>query len=207
VSQRLIQAVHRGLRRGTARRGSEYVSLVEHEVKGQRAGVQIRLALEADADRVAALGARLFEQTFADDNSVEDMRLHLEETFSTERQAEELVDPDRMTWLADIDGVDVGFAMVRRGVGADGVSADRPAEVQRIYVDRAAHGSGIGHRLMGTCVDQAAQWGADVLWLGVWERNQRAISFYERAGFVTVGSHTFTLGTDPQRDIVMALTL
>ena len=39
------------------------------------------------------------------------------------------------------------------------------------------------------------------------ERNPRAISFYEKGGFRTVGSHTFLLGTDEQRDIVMARPL
>jgi len=57
---------------------------------------------------------------------------------------------------------------------------------------------------MDLCVTQARTWDADVLWLGVWERNQRAISFYEKGGFRAVGSHTFLLGTDEQRDIVMA---
>jgi ribosomal protein S18 acetylase RimI-like enzyme len=38
----------------------------------------------------------------------------------------------------------------------------------------------------------------------VWERNPRAIAFYEKLGFAAVGEHEFRLGNDPQRDIVMA---
>ena len=45
------------------------------------------------------------------------------------------------------------------------------------------------------------------LWLGVWERNPRAIAFYRKAGFVEVGSHTFVLGSDPQRDLVLVAPL
>ena len=42
------------------------------------------------------------------------------------------------------------------------------------------------------------------LWLGVWERNVRAQAFYRKQGFTVVGSQIFRLGSDPQRDLVMA---
>ena len=56
-------------------------------------------------------------------------------------------------------------------------------------------------------VDALLERGCDVVWLGVWERNPRAISFYRKVGFAEVGEHVFQLGSDPQRDVVMALTL
>jgi ribosomal protein S18 acetylase RimI-like enzyme len=56
---------------------------------------------------------------------------------------------------------------------------------------------------MSACIEELRQRGSDALWLGVWERNPRAISFYEKFGFVAVGERTFPLGGDPQRDIIM----
>ncbi len=49
--------------------------------------------------------------------------------------------------------------------------------------------------------------GAKTLWLGVWERNDRAHAFYEKCGFADVGEHIFLFGTDPQTDRVMVTTL
>jgi len=46
-----------------------------------------------------------------------------------------------------------------------------------------------------------------VLWLGVWERNARAIAFYRKQGFEVVGEQEFMLGADRQRDLVMARRL
>jgi ribosomal protein S18 acetylase RimI-like enzyme len=60
---------------------------------------------------------------------------------------------------------------------------------------------------MSACVDQARAWGCDVLWLAVWERNPRAIAFYEKSGFDQVGRTTFKLGNDLQFDHVMAKPL
>jgi len=176
--------------------------------EGAPEAVDVRVAGVGDAKLLAELGRRLFEQTFGADNSAGDMHLYVSSAFTHARQLHELADPDRVAWLAVVDGREpVGFAMVRRGSVGDGVAASTPVEVERIYVDSNYHGGGVGRRLMEACAAQAGAWQADVLWLGVWERNPRAISFYEKGGFRTVGSHTFLLGTDEQRDIIMARPL
>jgi ribosomal protein S18 acetylase RimI-like enzyme len=60
---------------------------------------------------------------------------------------------------------------------------------------------------MNASINEAKERGYDSIWLGVWEKNQRAIDFYRRWGFEEVGTHTFKLGTDPQNDFVMELGL
>jgi diamine N-acetyltransferase len=60
---------------------------------------------------------------------------------------------------------------------------------------------------MKACVEQARAWGCDALWLAVWERNPRAIAFYEKSGFRKVGRQTFLLGHDVQHDDVMEQSL
>jgi multidrug efflux pump subunit AcrB len=79
-----------------------------------------------------------------------------------------------------------------------------PIELQRLYVDRSALGRGVGAALMRASLDTARLSGHRTLWLGVWERNTRAISFYEQWQFATVGKHKFSLGSDNQTDLIMA---
>jgi ribosomal protein S18 acetylase RimI-like enzyme len=71
-------------------------------------------------------------------------------------------------------------------------------------VARDCHGKGVAHDLMNACMDEMRFHRSDVVWLGVWERNPRAIAFYKKFGFLEVGVHVFPLGSDPQRDIVMS---
>ncbi|MGH9889736.1 MAG: GNAT family N-acetyltransferase, partial [bacterium] len=174
-----------------------------------RAVVSLRKAREGDALLLSQLGARLFEQAFGSANDPEDMRAHLARVFSVEAQRAELNDGDRAIWIAEDAGrAAVGYAMLRRGITVDGVAGEKPAEVQRIYVERAWHGQGVGEALMRACVEHATNvWHADVIWLGVWEKNPRAIAFYEKAGFHIVGRQTFVLGSDVQQDFVMARPL
>jgi ribosomal protein S18 acetylase RimI-like enzyme len=83
----------------------------------------------------------------------------------------------------------------------------KTAEIARLYADQRWHGRGLGGALMHVCIATARDWGADLLWLGVWERNARAIAFYEKHGFRVIGEQEFQLGADRQRDLVMALNL
>jgi ribosomal protein S18 acetylase RimI-like enzyme len=166
---------------------------------------QIRLATLDDARLLAQIGARLFEQTFADANEPANMRAYLATAFSLECQSAELGDPECVVWIAeDPGGAAVGYAMLRRAAGADGVPELDAAEVQRLYVDKPWHGRGVGEALMSACVDHASHtWHSSVIWLGVWQLNPRAIAFYRKMGFESVGTQTFTLGDDVQRDYVM----
>jgi len=169
----------------------------------------VRIATEADATLLARLGARLFEQAFGAANDAADMAAYVAAAFSPEAIRGVLLDDDAITWIAEDPGhAAIGYAVLRRGSKGDGVTSERAAEVQRIYVERAWHGQGVGEVLMGACVDHATGvWHADVLWLGVWQENPRAIAFYQKSGFRTVGRQTFQLGSDVQHDFVMARQL
>ena len=84
------------------------------------------------------------------------------------------------------------------------MSATRPGEIQRIYVVDEWHGQGVAQALMGACIDELKQRGCDAAWLGVRERNPRAIAFYRKSGFIEVGGYVFRLGEDSQQDVIMA---
>jgi ribosomal protein S18 acetylase RimI-like enzyme len=167
----------------------------------------IRIATAADAAALASLAERTFRDAFGAQNSAADMDLYCGQAFGAETQRREIADPRLTTLLVEEDGALVAFAVLRDGPPHPAVAGATTREVLRFYVDRAHHGSGLAQRLMGEVVERARTAGADVLWLGVFERNPRAIRFYERCGFRQVGEQTFVLGTDPQRDVVMALRL
>jgi ribosomal protein S18 acetylase RimI-like enzyme len=80
-------------------------------------------------------------------------------------------------------------------------------ELRRFYVDRSYQGRGVAQVLMRAAEDAARQLGGRTFWLGVWERNLRAIAFYAKCGFVDTGTQVFVLGSDVQTDRVMAKPL
>jgi ribosomal protein S18 acetylase RimI-like enzyme len=136
-------------------------------------------------------------------NTAEDMRLHCQTSYSEAIQAGEISDSQRITLLSKDKERLVGFAQLRWGAAPDCVAAKSPGEIQRLYVASDWHGKGVAQDLMNACIAEMISRDSDVIWLGVWERNPRAISFYKKSGFVIAGDHLFSLGNDPQRDVIM----
>lgn len=163
----------------------------------------IRHARLRDAGLLAEIGARTFSDTFAADNTPEDMAAYLASAFNPGQQAAELADPQCLFQIAESGGVAVGYAMLRSGNVLDNVTDDNPIELVRLYVSRESLGSGVGAALMQACIAEAKQRGYRMLWLGVWEHNHRAQAFYRKWNFHDVGTHVFQLGDDPQTDILM----
>ena len=163
----------------------------------------IRPATLHDAAALAALGRRTFSDTFAADNTPEDLALFLDATYGEAQQRAELADANLTCLVAEHAGVLAGSALLRRGKAVAAVTDPTAVELQRLYLDRPWFGSGLARALMRECLRIATEAGAGALWLGVWERNARALRFYAAQGFEAVGSQIFTLGTDPQTDIVM----
>ena len=173
-------------------------------VVSQRPPVRIRRATPDDAAALAEFGARTFFETFAADNTPEDMRLHLASAWHPELQRAEIADASLDTLLAcDADGNLAGFAQICTGHPPAGISVRKPLELKRFYVDKPWQGQGLARQLMEAVELQARTRGALELWLGVFERNERAQAFYRKCGFRKVGTQIFVVGTDPQRDHVM----
>ena len=169
----------------------------------QNPEVTIRRASHEDAGLLAQLGARTFAQTFATNNTPEDMAAYIAASFNLEQQMAELADPASSVLIAEIAGVAAGYAKLHAGEPAEGVEGPKPVELVRLYVSREWLGRGVGEALMRACVNEAQQAGHKTIWLGVWERNGRAQAFYCKWNFRTVGEHIFQLGSDSQRDILM----
>ena len=165
-------------------------------------------ATVVDATRLAEFGARTFFESFAADNTEDDMRRHLASAWSPDKQLAEIQDPDIDTLIyADGAGRWQGFAQLRAGKTSDGVPREGSVELWRFYVDKPFHGQGVAAGLMNGVKLRAKRRGATTLWLGVWERNERAKAFYAKHGFRKVGSQVFVVGTDPQTDHVMLCPL
>jgi GNAT superfamily N-acetyltransferase len=156
---------------------------------------------------LAELMAKTFYDTFAKDNTAEDMRVHLETSYSPEIQLAELSSPDHVFLIAEAEGMPVGFAQLILGSVEESIHGSKPAEVRRIYVTKEYIGKGVGKELIQAAIGESKGRGCECLWLGVWEKNPHAIEFYKKWGFREVGSHVFMVGNDPQTDYIMELHL
>lgn len=173
---------------------------------------RIRRASPDDAERLSRFAAESFRDAFGAENTAEDMALYLSTTFTPALQAAEIADAASDILLAERPGDDgalelAGYAHLVQGAPLVAVHAPAPIELKRFYVSRRWHGAGLARHLLDEVVLAARERGARTLWLGVWERNPRAIAFYMKSGFAQIGTQEFLLGRDRQVDRVMTRAL
>ena len=166
--------------------------------------IAIRRATQGDTTLLYELGAETFGETFGAGNTDDDMRLYLQASFAPDIQAMELADPLSVFLIAEVGGLSAGYARLREVRPAVALDATKPIELVRFYARTPWIGRGVGASLMRGALDEAGARGCDVMWLGVWEKNVRAIAFYRKWGFVEFGNQAFQLGNDLQNDLLMA---
>lgn len=164
---------------------------------------EIREATASDSELLARVGAETFYETFVNDNTPEDMAAYLAKSFGPEIQARELADPSQLFLVIASEDDVVGYARLVWGAAPACVAGSRPMDINRFYIRRPWVGVGAAAALMRRCLEESERRESDVIWLGVWEHNDRARAFYRKWGFVDVGSHEFVLGTDIQTDLIM----
>lgn len=169
--------------------------------------VTIRRGTVEDAGLLSELAARTFSETFAADNTPEDLAEYVATSFNVAQLTSELEDPASTFLIAEVDGNAAGYARLHDGEPEKCIEGPNPVELVRLYVLREWLGRGVGEQLMRACLDAARQAGHETIWLGVWGRNGRAQAFYRKWNFRSVGEHVFPLGSDLQRDIVMERAL
>lgn len=165
--------------------------------------VFIRLATTDDAELIADLSRDTFRETFAAENSKEDMNKFLNEQFTKGRLMMEVGEPENIFLLAYVDDEVAGYAKLRDGRKPDELQRDQCMEIARLYVLKDQSGKGVGRQLMNNALDIASELKKNVVWLGVWEKNERAIRFYKHFGFEKFGQWEFLLGDDVQNDWLM----
>lgn len=163
----------------------------------------IRQAVPDNIDTLRQLSIETFTDTYAAFNTEDDMRLHLSREFNREHLLNELQDKQNFYFIAMVDDEAAGYIKLRTEKQPEALQNRSNIELERIYVSKKYHGTGLGKLLIQQCIDTAIENGCDVLWLGVWKQNEKAIQFYKKCDFSIFGEQVFTLGSDPQNDWLM----
>ncbi|WP_304197608.1 GNAT family N-acetyltransferase [Flavobacterium alvei] len=160
-----------------------------------------------DIDQLQKIGKQTFEETFSESNSEVNMKTYLEEGFSIQKLTTELNDKNSEFYFATFENEVIGYLKINFGASQTELKDSKSLEIERIYVSKEFHGKSVGQLLYDKAIQIAKQKNVDYVWLGVWEENPRAISFYKKNGFVEFDKHIFKLGNDEQTDIMMKLKL
>ncbi len=156
-----------------------------------------------DAGTIADLSRKTFYDTFAVHNTEENMILFMNRQFTRDALAAEVGMRDNTFLLAYYNYELAGYVKLRESKGPPELKGFTTLEIARIYVVKSMLGLGVGEELMRQSIEMARKRAKQMVWLAVWEKNERAMRFYTRWGFETFSKQVFVLGTDLQNDWIM----
>lgn len=167
----------------------------------------IRQATYADLCEIQKLAKESFEVTYRETIAPHLLAPYIEKNFSTEQLKSELAD-DNNTFLVSCDGAQIiGYLKLRDGENPDSMANKNPLEIERIYADPTRKRQGIGSTLIGAAVAEAKAKDRDSLWLGVFQKNTSAVSFYQAKGFEIAGTTIFVMDGEEQDDYIMVMDI
>ncbi len=160
-----------------------------------------------DVKKLEQISKQTYFNAFSQENSPENMQAYLDGSLSEEKLLEELKESNSEFYFAEINQRLIGYLKINFDAAQTDLYDHNAMELERIYVIKEFQGKNYGQKLLNKLLGIAKKNEMDYLWLGVWEKNEKAIRFYERNGFSVTGSHPFRMGDEIQTDLIMKLPL
>ena len=158
-----------------------------------------------DLVELKKLSQTTYVDAFSSENSKENMQAYLNTAFNDQKLTAELNEKQSDFYFAKYHAETVGYLKVNFGTAQNDLFDDDAMELERIYVTKEYQGNKIGKKLLASALEIAKKKNVAYLWLGVWEKNERAINFYKKEGFTAFSSHSFKMGNEIQTDLLMKL--
>jgi diamine N-acetyltransferase len=160
-----------------------------------------------DVHKLQEISYETFNDTFKEQNTPENMNAYLEKAFNLKQLKDELSNPSSEFFFVTFNNELAGYLKVNINDAQSEDMGNEALEVERIYIKSNFQKHGLGEYLLNKAVELAKAHNKTKIWLGVWEKNENAIAFYKKMGFVESGSHSFYMGDEEQIDIIMTLAI
>ncbi|MBL7828665.1 MAG: GNAT family N-acetyltransferase [Saprospiraceae bacterium] len=163
--------------------------------------------LQKDLDQLRSFAEFTFRYAYEHMNDPVQFEAYCTEFFSEEQWLKEWQHPDSEFWWIWIKGQLAGYLKLNFDNHQPTLQNLNTIQIERIYVAPDFQSKGVGLQLMEFSEKRGKEKGCAWIWLSVWQKNPRAVRFYERCGYVICGTEIFPVGDDPQLDWVMKKAL
>lgn len=169
--------------------------------------IHIKQCSLEDLQQLQDISYETFDETFREQNSPENMKAYLEKAFNVKQLEKELSNPSSQFYFVYFNNEVAGYLKMNTNEAQTEEMGNDSLEVERIYIKSEFQKHGLGKYLLNKAIEFAIEGNKTKIWLGVWEKNENAIAFYKRMGFVQTGAHSFYMGDEEQTDFIMTKSL
>jgi len=160
-----------------------------------------------DLQVLREISIETFNDTFSNQNSPDNMKAYLDRAFTSKQLEIELANRSSQFYFIWFDEEVAGYLKINVNDAQSEKMGDEFLEIERIYIRNKFQRKGLGKYFIDKAIEIAKEQNQKNIWLGVWEKNENAISFYQKLDFVQTGAHSFYMGDEEQIDIIMTKKL
>jgi ribosomal protein S18 acetylase RimI-like enzyme len=167
--------------------------------------IKIKIATKADIEILAILGRLTWSEShgpYIEDKN--EVLLYLEENFSISQTKQNINNPSQLFYIIYVDNLPAGYAKLVLNTSNKNVTSLNSCQLERIFILNEFIPLKIGQQLLTFVEDQARKLKLNTMWLTVYIKNKRAIRFYERNEFKTVGKLNFVVTGKEYENIVFS---
>lgn len=162
-----------------------------------------KLCDKQDLMELKSISRSTYFHSFIAQNTPENMKMYLDAAFSKETLSTEINNKESEFYFVYMMNVIVGYFKINWGAAQKDIGDPAASEIERIYVLKEFQRKKLGQQMLAKAMKISRDKGLKYIWVGVWEKNIKAIRFYERNSFEQFGEHDFMLGKERQTDLLM----
>ena len=155
--------------------------------------ILIRQANEDDADLLTPIALTTFLESHGHSAPPEDIRSYTSEKYKYETLYNELKDRKNIYHIIYQNEKAAGFSKIIYDHPFEKSPVTNITKLERIYLLKEFYGTRLAQKLFGHILELVKHKKQAGIWLYVWKDNPRAFHFYEKNGFVIIGSHDFDI--------------
>ena len=169
--------------------------------------VSLRRLTSADASLLSVIGGKSLLESHGHSAPAQVMQQYVNRSFSEEACKAELLNENNIFSAVFYNGEPAGYSKIVFRYPHSAVPFTAVTKMERLYLLKEFYALKLGKQLMQEAIDVSKADGEKGMWLNVWKKNERAIRFYEKQGFIIVGESEFVLtDTHANPNWVMLLT-
>lgn len=168
--------------------------------------IDYRKAILTDAKQLSILYTQVYLHAYAIKGISDEFVNAVDDQFKIPQIEADILGDNCSVWMATCEDNPIGVLKIKFDEKCPCQSFNAP-EIHKLYMLHHFYGTGVAQKLLSIGEEELRKMGESKVWLWVYEKNQRAIRFYENENYKPIGKADLQLSENSYPNIVMSKEL
>ncbi|MDC1162180.1 GNAT family N-acetyltransferase [Tenacibaculum sp.] len=154
--------------------------------------IEIKVATNSDVEVIALLGRITYTESHGKYiENKDDLLNYNNKAFSIENTRVAVNKSNNIFYILYYNNLPIGYAKLVLNISFENLTKPNSCRLERIYILNDFLPLKLGQQLYNIVIEKALSLKFDTIWLSVYIKNERAINFYKKNKFTSIGTLQF----------------